>query len=95
MIPASKRTKAANDLLKIQDIAPVRKPANEFTNYSLQELMQDWDSRETTIFPTFWVVEWTKDDELMFSYEGDGDGATIRQILVKKDMTVQVRTLRN
>lgn len=60
-----------------------------FRDYTKQDLLNDWNSRDLETFPKFLGLT-EVDDGVFFGYVGDVPYEVTRGILVKKDMSVEV-----
>ncbi|KAK0178535.1 hypothetical protein PV327_007416 [Microctonus hyperodae] len=65
-------------------------PPTVIKNYSLQDLLNDWHSQDPGKLPLSWAINNTRDG-LLFFYMGDIEISITRSILIKKDMSVEIK----
>ncbi|XP_043471717.1 uncharacterized protein LOC122504601 [Leptopilina heterotoma] len=101
------RVNIAKHVMGLQVSTPIRQPVNQpiiqplnaakiicldshFRPYTKEDLLNDWNSRDLKTFPKYWGLT-EIDDGVFFGYVGDVPYKVTRGILVKRDMSVEVR----
>lgn len=96
---SQRRVNIAKHVMGLQVSTPIKQPINtskiicldpNFKPYTKLDLLSDWNSRAIDTFPKYWGMT-EVDDGIFFGYVGDVPYEVTRGILVKNDMSVEVR----